>query len=67
MFHEFADNYDNIIVNSYLNLIDTFFHMYRFTSRTQQAIQYVLFKTTLTMGFTVISGGFPMLYVNIYV
>ncbi|XP_011692203.1 PREDICTED: uncharacterized protein LOC105452625 [Wasmannia auropunctata] len=36
----------------------------RFISKTQEAIQHVLFKTTLTMGFTVISGCFPMLYIQ---
>ncbi|XP_011869867.1 PREDICTED: uncharacterized protein LOC105563139 [Vollenhovia emeryi] len=47
--------------------IYVFLRIHRFTSRTQQAVQYVLFKTTLTMGFTVISGGFPMLYLQSHV
>ncbi|XP_067210328.1 odorant receptor 23a-like [Linepithema humile] len=39
----------------------------RFVSETQEATQYVLFKTTLTMGFTVISGSFPILYLQSYI
>ncbi|EGI60741.1 hypothetical protein G5I_11034 [Acromyrmex echinatior] len=39
----------------------------RFISKTQYAIQHILFKTTLTMGFTVISGCFPMLYIQSHI
>ncbi|KYN43220.1 Odorant receptor Or2 [Trachymyrmex septentrionalis] len=39
----------------------------KFISKTQYAIQHILFKTTLTMGFTVISGCFPMLYIQSHV
>ncbi|XP_014483092.1 PREDICTED: uncharacterized protein LOC106748758, partial [Dinoponera quadriceps] len=39
----------------------------RFISETQKAIQYLLFKTTLTMGFTVISGCFPILYIKSHI
>ncbi|CAL1679887.1 unnamed protein product [Lasius platythorax] len=35
-----------------------------FTTKTQQTLQYILFKTNFTMGFTVISNGFPMLYLE---
>ncbi|XP_072755624.1 uncharacterized protein [Anoplolepis gracilipes] len=38
-----------------------------FIVKTQRAIQYILFKTTLTMGFTVISGCFPLLYIQSHV
>ncbi|XP_011062199.1 PREDICTED: uncharacterized protein LOC105150662 [Acromyrmex echinatior] len=41
--------------------------MSRFISKTQYAIQHILFKTTLTMGFTVISGCFPMLYIQSHI
>ncbi|XP_014469765.1 PREDICTED: odorant receptor 4-like [Dinoponera quadriceps] len=39
----------------------------RFISETQKAIQYLLFKTNLTMGFTVISGCFPILYIQSHI
>ncbi|KAM0726985.1 Odorant receptor 10 [Formica fusca] len=35
-----------------------------FTSKTQCTLQYILFKTNFTMAFTVISGGFPILYLQ---
>ncbi|CAL1679889.1 unnamed protein product [Lasius platythorax] len=35
-----------------------------FVSKTQQTLQHILFKTNFTMAFTVISGGFPMLYLQ---
>ncbi|XP_072767272.1 uncharacterized protein [Anoplolepis gracilipes] len=36
----------------------------QFISRTQRTLQYILFKTNFTMAFTVISGGFPILYLQ---
>ncbi|XP_070149017.1 uncharacterized protein [Polyergus mexicanus] len=38
-----------------------------FTSKTQCTLQYILFKTNLTMAITVISGAFPLLYLHSFV
>ncbi|CAL1679886.1 unnamed protein product [Lasius platythorax] len=35
-----------------------------FTLKTQRTLQHILFKTNITMAFTVISSGFPMLYIQ---
>ncbi|XP_072742530.1 uncharacterized protein [Anoplolepis gracilipes] len=35
-----------------------------FISKMQQTLQYILFKTNFTMGFTVISSGVPLLYLQ---